>query len=261
MESLPLGNSRIHLATRPSPQARFLRLAKLVATGALLCYSVCSTSSASVSAPLERRKGTAMKGFLVGLILGILIVPIALFFYIETGQAPAAASDAPLPFEKFLARGALHARIKREAQDRDLSTFNAGDLAAGAEAYRTNCAFCHGLPLQAPSAASQGMFPHAPQLFTAKETVTDDPVGVTYWKVKNGIRLTGMPGFQKALTDQQMWQVAALMASADKLPPDVLRSLLPAAAPANAILPAPGAPPAAMAAPVAPLPASPSQPQ
>ncbi len=164
-----------------------------------------------------------MKGLLVGLILGILIVPIALFCYVETGQAPAAASDAPMPFEKFLARGGLHARIKKEAQDRELSTFNAGDLAAGAEVYRTNCAFCHGLPLQAPSAASQGMFPHAPQLFTAKETVTDDPVGVTYWKVKNGIRLTGMPSFQKALTDQQMWQVSALMASADKLPPDVLR--------------------------------------
>jgi thiosulfate dehydrogenase len=102
------------------------------------------------------------------------------------------------------------------------------------------------------------MFPHAPQLFTAKETVTDDPVGVTYWKVKNGIRLTGMPGFQKALSDQQMWQVAALMASADKLPPDVLRGLLPAPAPASAT---PAATPAQPPAPLTPLPTSPSQPK
>jgi thiosulfate dehydrogenase len=202
-----------------------------------------------------RKKGSTMKGFLVGLILGLLIVPIALFFYVETGQAPAAASDSPMPFEKFLARGALHARIKNETQERELSTFNAGDLGAGADVYRANCAFCHGLPLQAPSAASQGMFPHAPQLFTAKETVTDDPVGETYWKVKNGIRLTGMPGFQKALSDQQMWQVSALMASADKLPPDVLRSLLPATAPANATSAAPAA--TAVPTPATPLPTSP----
>jgi len=47
-----------------------------------------------------------MKGFLVGLILGLLIVPVVLFFYIETGQAPAAATDAPMPFEKFIAKGA-----------------------------------------------------------------------------------------------------------------------------------------------------------
>ncbi len=198
-----------------------------------------------------------MKGLLVGLILGILIVPIALFCYIETGQAPTAASDAPMPFEKFLARGGLQARIKKEAPDRELSTFTAGDLAAGADVYKANCAFCHGLPLQAPSAASQGMFPHAPQLFTAKETVTDDPVGVTYWKVKNGIRLTGMPSFQKALSDQQMWQVSALMASADKLPPDVLRGLLPAASPANATPAAPNATPAPVASP----PTSPSEPK
>jgi thiosulfate dehydrogenase len=202
-----------------------------------------------------------MKSFLVGLILGLLIVPVAIFFYVETGQAPSAAADAPMPFEKFIARGALHARIKKETQDRELSTFSAGDLAAGADVYRTNCAFCHGLPLQAPSAASQGMFPHAPQLFTAKETVTDDPVGETYWKVKNGIRLTGMPGFRKALNDQQMWQVSALMASADKLPPDVLRSLLPAAVPADAGAGAPAAAPAQTPAPATPPPASPSQPK
>jgi thiosulfate dehydrogenase len=202
-----------------------------------------------------------MKGLLVGLILGILIVPIALFCYVETGQAPAAASDAPMPFEKFLARGGLHARIKKEAQDRELSTFNAADLAAGADVYRANCAFCHGQPLQAPSAASQGMFPHAPQLFTAKETVTDDPVGVTYWKVKNGIRLTGMPGFQKTLSDQQIWQVSALMASADKLPPDVLRGLLPGSAATSAASAAPGATPAPAPAPVTPLPSSPSEPK
>jgi thiosulfate dehydrogenase len=210
---------------------------------------------------LERRKGSTMKGFLVGLILGILIVPIALFCYVETGQAPSAATDAPMPFEAFLARGGLHARIKKEAQDRELATFTAGDLAVGAQVYRTNCAFCHGLPLQAPTAASQGMFPHAPQLFTAKETVTDDPVGVTYWKVKNGIRLTGMPSFQKALSDQQMWQVSALMASADKLPPDVLRGLLPAAPPAEGSAAAPVATPAPSAAPAPATPASPAPPK
>jgi thiosulfate dehydrogenase len=180
-----------------------------------------------------------MRGFLMGLILGLLIVPIAIFFYVENGQAPAAAADAPMPFEKFIARGALHARIKKEAPERDLSTFTTADLTAGADAYQKNCAFCHGLPLQQPSAAAQGMFPHAPQLFTEKETVTDDPVGVTYWKVKNGIRLTGMPGFQKALSDQQMWEVSALMARADKLPPDVLRMLLPT--PAGPSAPAAGA--------------------
>jgi len=31
--------------------------------------------------------------------------------------------------------------------------------------------------------------------------VSDDPPGETYWKVANGIRLTGMPAFKDTLTD------------------------------------------------------------
>src|SRR5580692_5144249 len=166
--------------------------------------------------------------FLIGLILGVLLVPICLFFYIRSGSAPTAATDHPMPFEKFIARGGLRARINKEASQRDLATFTTGDLAAGAEVYQKNCAFCHGLPVQPPSAASKGMFPHPPQLFMADDTVTDDPVGETYWKVKNGIRLSGMPSFKEALTEQQMWQVSALMARADKVPPDVLALLKPA---------------------------------
>lgn len=47
--------------------------------------------------------------------------------------------------------------------------------------------------------------------------VTDDPEGVTYWKVTHGIRLSGMPGFESTLSDTQRWQVTMLAAHADKL--------------------------------------------
>ncbi len=47
--------------------------------------------------------------------------------------------------------------------------------------------------------------------------------GETYWKVANGIRLSGMPAFSKVLNQTEMWQVSLLLANADKpLPPGVL---------------------------------------
>ena len=56
--------------------------------------------------------------------------------------------------------------------------------------------------------------------------VSDDPPGETYWKVANGIRLTGMPSYTKILNETQMWQVSVLLANADKpLPPQVMESL------------------------------------
>ena len=69
------------------------------------------------------------------------------------------------------------------------------------------------------------MFPQAPQLLTPEGMVTDDPVGVSYWKVQNGIRLSGMPSFESILNEQQKWDVSAFLARADKLPPEAERAL------------------------------------
>ena len=44
--------------------------------------------------------------------------------------------------------------------------------------------------------------------------VSDDPPGETYWKVANGIRLSGMPSYKDLLTETQMWQVSLLLANA-----------------------------------------------
>jgi thiosulfate dehydrogenase len=174
-----------------------------------------------------------MKKFLIGLIVGVLLIPVLFVVYVMSGRMPVATSDPPMPMEKFLARAGLYERIRREAPKRDVSEFTTADLMSGAEIYRKDCAFCHGLPGQEDSgAAPNGMFPDPPMLFSPMGEVTDDSPGVTYWKVKNGIRLTGMPGFHASLSDKQMWQVAALVARADKLPPEVLDALKPVPPPA-----------------------------
>jgi thiosulfate dehydrogenase len=141
-----------------------------------------------------------MKYFVLGLLVGLLILPLLGAFYVMTGRLPVAATDHSLPYERKIAHRALNARIHREAPDRDVSGLSTADLVAGAEIYNKDCAFCHGLPQQPASPEGRGMFPHAPQLFI-HGGVTDDPAGETYWKVDNGIRLSGMPSFHAALTD------------------------------------------------------------
>jgi mono/diheme cytochrome c family protein len=179
-----------------------------------------------------------MGKFLAGLILGIMIFPALVVAYVMTGLAPAAATAPPMPFERFLAGTALEKRISREAPQKDVSSFTTQNLVAGAEIYKKNCAMCHGLPPQPAPQIAQSMFPGAPQLLTPEGMVTDDPVGVTYWKVKNGIRLSGMPSFDSALTDQQKWDVSAMLARADDLPPEAQSTLKPV--PGSAVPPPPG---------------------
>jgi thiosulfate dehydrogenase len=82
------------------------------------------------------------------------------------------------------------------------------------------------LPGQDQTAIAKGEFPKPPELFPG-QGVTNDPVGVTYWKVANGIRLTGMPGFNGSLSTEQMWQVSLLLSNANKLPATVVSILKP----------------------------------
>jgi len=181
--------------------------------------------------------------FLLGLVLGILVVPATIFWYFASGHAPVSTTDPDMPFEAYLARIARHSRVDRDMPRNVPIQPSEANYLVGADLYQHHCAVCHGLPDSPKTAIATGMFPHPPQLFHGKG-VTDDEPGETYWKISNGIRLTGMPGFSKSLSQTQMWQMALLLADADKLPPSVKTALT--------VPPAPPNPPPANAPPASP---------
>ena len=169
--------------------------------------------------------------FLAGFILGIVLIPVLIYLYFRFGYAPVATAASPIPFERTLAHMGLDARIEKEAPKN--APFQAGDsdLQNAAHLYRQHCAPCHGVMDTPKTPTAKGMYPSPPQLLHGKG-VTDDPAGETYWKVANGIRLTGMPAYRDSLSDKEMWQISLLLAGADKLPADV-QSILKQPLPTN----------------------------
>ena len=166
-----------------------------------------------------------MKTFLVGIMLGICLPLLAGYLFVVSGRMPVATKGPPLPLERFLASKALHAAMDPEVGKPSPLPADEPNLLAGAHVYQTQCAVCHGQLGQPESAVAKGMFPHPPPLLPPKKGVTDDEVGETYWKVKNGIRLTGMPGYGASLSDPELWQVSLLLLHADKLPDPVVAVL------------------------------------
>jgi mono/diheme cytochrome c family protein len=168
--------------------------------------------------------------FLIGLVIGLLILPVGAFFYLHYGNPPVAVADAPFPFERQIVHVPLHARIAKEMPKSVPIQPTADNLTAGAQIYRQNCAFCHGLNSQNSTVAPH-MYPHAPQLWHAHGPrsvvgVSDDPPGATYWIVSNGVRLAGMPSFDQVLSSTQMWQVSLLLANANKPLPQPAMDIL-----------------------------------
>ena len=49
-----------------------------------------------------QKEGETEMKFLIGLVIGLLIVPIGIWLYLTAGSPPVATADAPLPFEARL---------------------------------------------------------------------------------------------------------------------------------------------------------------
>jgi thiosulfate dehydrogenase len=159
-----------------------------------------------------------VKKIFIGFILGICLCVAGEYLFLTHGGMPVGTKGGPLPFERSIAKAALRSAIGPEADRSAAIAADEKNLVAGAHVYQEQCAVCHGSLGQPPSAIAKGMFPTPPQLLPPKKGVTDDPVGETYWKVKNGIRLTGMPGYSDSLSDTEIWQVSLLLLHANELP-------------------------------------------
>jgi thiosulfate dehydrogenase len=171
-----------------------------------------------------------LKGIVVGILLGVVLMFCGAYYYFATGHAPVATKSPEMPFEHKFANLALHAYLDKLPHPKPPIPQDENSFLAGAKVYKDHCAVCHGLPGEPKTAIAQGMFPPPPQLFRGMG-VTDDEPWETYWKVSGGIRMTGMPGFIDSLSDTQMWQVSVLLKNADKISPAVKAEL---AAPASA---------------------------
>lgn len=167
---------------------------------------------------------------LLGILIGIVLFPAAALTFLKYGHPPVSVADKPFPLEREVTGIPLKARIEYEQVTNPPVKADEDVFIAGAHIYAQECAACHGYHGQASRFGTR-MYPAATPLWEKRGKgrvvgVSDDPLGETYWKVENGIRLTGMPGFKGMLTPAQMWQVSILLANANKpLPPAALAIL------------------------------------
>ena len=177
----------------------------------------------------NRSTSGVVRGVLAGFLLAFPVVATGMYVYLRYGSPPVAVGDTPFPDEKQIVHIPLNARIARQTQISPIAA-SAENLLGGARVYASQCAFCHGAPGE-NSTIGANEYPTAPQLWVKHGHdgvvgVSDDAAGESYWKVANGIRLTGMPAFQHSLSEQEMWQVSLLVAQADKpQTPEVMSAL------------------------------------
>ncbi|HZT87901.1 MAG TPA: c-type cytochrome [Stellaceae bacterium] len=161
-----------------------------------------------------------MGKFLLGILFAVVAAAAAGYAVLTNGVIPAGASVGPIWGEDWAASTDLHAVLAHDApKEPNPVALSDANLIAGIQLYGKHCAICHGTAKGNASASpiAKGEWPAPPQF--ASDGVEDDPEGYTFWKVKNGIRWSGMPAHAGVLTDQQIWTLALFLKHMDKLPP------------------------------------------
>lgn len=144
------------------------------------------------------------KAWLTLVILLVLIIIASVYVIFH---ANIAAVGGPGPTETAVANSARRWYVSRAARtvpSPDIPN-NAANVSAGDSLYSMECGSCHGADGRTPAPIGQAMYPRVPSLSSAAVQKLSDKE--LFWIIKNGIRLSGMPGFQHINSDRELWQI------------------------------------------------------
>jgi mono/diheme cytochrome c family protein len=87
----------------------------------------------------------------------------------------------------------------------------------GFEHYNEMCVTCHGAPGRRPDELAQGLNPSPPNLaFSTRDMEPSE----MFLVVKDGITMTGMPGFGSTHSDSEVWAIVAFLKHLQTMPPE-----------------------------------------
>ncbi len=158
----------------------------------------------------------------IGVLAIVAALGSALYFY--GGFYSVAAIEPHFDVVTAAVTAVREASIEKHAKGAPpMALDDAAVVKAGARAFANEgCMDCHGAPGVPPDRFTKGMNPEPPAL---KEAGEEDDPGQIFWVVRNGIKMTGMPGFAATKADdKELWQIVAFVKKLPTLSPEEFRA-------------------------------------
>jgi len=145
--------------------------------------------------------------------------------FVYSGIADVSATSSHWAVTRWMLSTTMESSVRRHARGvTPPPSFDGDDhVHEGARAYDAMCASCHGAPGRDPGVVGKGLNPEPPLL--AK--VADDwsPAEV-FWVTANGVRMTGMPAFGPTHSEDELWDLVALVKRLPRMSTAEYRALL-----------------------------------
>lgn len=160
-----------------------------------------------------------MRNFILGVVITILVLLIGGLGLALLGFLPTRANVTPPEIESHIAMSALDNSVERHAPRLNSPVPPTDDnLIEGLKIYTMNCAGCHGGIDRQASVFGKSFYPPAPMFILSPP---DDAEWHVFYVIHNGVRYSGMPAWDKTLSEADMWKLTAFLTRIDKLPPAV----------------------------------------
>jgi mono/diheme cytochrome c family protein len=162
-----------------------------------------------------------LRNVLIGLVLAG-VAGVALFFAAELNRLSAIRQHPEWAYNGIaLVRDAV---VAVDARDVEVPPgFEPVATPRNAALFQTHCAQCHGAPGLPPEAFALGMNPVPAAI---AHTARARPAREVFWFVKYGLKMSGMPAWERRLSEAEMWEITALVKAIPRLSPTAYQALL-----------------------------------
>ena len=171
---------------------------------------------------MAQGRGFSLSAAVAGAIATLFILLIIGAVVAFGGLYPVAASSRHSAGVQWLIGATRDNAVARSASGLKPPAFSAADVLMGGSHFKGMCQDCHGGPGTEPEEFAAGMNPKPPNLAKAADDLS---VSEVFWIAKNGFKMTGMPGFGKTDSDDELWKVAAFVKALPKISPAQYASL------------------------------------
>ncbi len=154
------------------------------------------------------------------LILLFLAIAVLAAFAADLLLRRGFRANAPVPpWEAKVARGVRNLSIPgAEIEKKNPVAANAQLLQEGRDSFLAHCAECHGIDGSGKTPVGSNLYPRVPDLRSAPtQRLTD---GEIHYIIENGVQLTGMPAWNKAGSEDDIWKLVLFVRSFGPLSPD-----------------------------------------
>lgn len=166
--------------------------------------------------PPAGRFGRALRGIGAGArthgfayLAGLATVLVIGLGVVETGAYDVAASTPHTRPVYWALTTTMQRAVRREAAGIAAPRrFTQAQVEAGFRIYDAHCVACHGAAGVAPSPLATGMMPPPPYLLDAPQRWRPAEL---YWIIRNGLKMTPMPAWDRQLDERQTWDLVAFL--------------------------------------------------